>query len=152
MLRWLVSRLGRALFALARSPIGGRLARRWFPALCRWLPVRRLCETETLLAFHHPRPSYPVHILLVPKAAPAGLEALQGDEMALYADMIAAVQRLVRELDLAPHGYRLIINGGVYQEVPILHAHLISQAPAAGARFAAERRVDYNARDDKHRA
>ncbi|MEZ4510613.1 MAG: hypothetical protein R3C62_01950 [Chloroflexota bacterium] len=31
------------------------------------IPVQRLRETATLLAFHHPKPSYPLHILLVPK-------------------------------------------------------------------------------------
>ena len=30
-------------------------------------PVDRVHETERVLAFHHTRPSYPVHIVVVPK-------------------------------------------------------------------------------------
>ena len=123
----LVHRSGRWLFALARTPLGGRLARRWFGPLSRFLPVQRLYATERLLAFYHPRPSYPVHILLVPRAPIAGLEALNGQETALYADLMRAVQTLVDRLGLAERGYRLIINGGAYQDVPLLHAHLISE-------------------------
>ncbi len=143
--------LGRALLAMARTRLGGRLVRRGFRLLCRWLPVRRLYETDTLLAFPHPRPSYPVHILLVPKAGYPGLEALQGDETALYADLSQAVRRLAQTLDLAPHGYRLIINGGAYQEVPLLHAHLVSQAAAGWEALAEGRWVDYNGTDGRRR-
>jgi histidine triad (HIT) family protein len=98
------------------------------------LPVRRLRETETLLAFHHPRPAYPVHILLVPKKALAGLEAIGPDDGPFLADLVAAVQSLISELNLEAAGYRLIANGGRFQDVPQLHFHLISgpaQEPAS---------------------
>ena len=66
------------------------------------IPVKRLRETSNLIAFHHPSPSYKVHILLVPKRQ---------------------VQTLA-DLDLK--AYRLIVNGGEYQDFPHLHFHLIS--------------------------
>ncbi len=31
------------------------------------IPARRLRETDALLAFHHPKPSHPFHVILVPK-------------------------------------------------------------------------------------
>jgi len=31
------------------------------------LPVDRLCENEYWMAFHHPKPEYPLHILILPK-------------------------------------------------------------------------------------
>ncbi len=123
----LAHRASRLLFTLARTPLGGRIARRWFGSLSRWLPVQRVYATDRLLAFYHPRPSYPVHILIVPKADIASLEALRGHEAALYADLVRAVQTIVGQLGLAERGYRLIINGGAYQDVPLLHAHLISE-------------------------
>jgi histidine triad (HIT) family protein len=125
--RSLAHRAARWLFALARTPLGGRIVRRWFGTASRWLPVQRLYATDTLLAFYHPRPSYPVHVLIVPKASIAGLETLQGHETALYADLVKAVQAMVGQLGLAERGYRLIINGWAYQDVPLLHAHLISE-------------------------
>lgn len=91
------------------------------------IPVNRLRETETLLAFHHPKPSYPIHILLVPKRALPNLAALSPSDTAFLTDLFQTVQSLVRELELESTGYRLIANGGAYQDVPQLHFHLISE-------------------------
>lgn len=41
-------------------------------------------------------------------------------------DLFAAVQSLVAEFQLP--SYRLIVNGGEYQDFPYLHFHLISDA------------------------
>jgi histidine triad (HIT) family protein len=90
------------------------------------LPVQRLRETNTLLAFHHPRPAYRVHILLVPKRAIPGLAALNPADQAFLSDLIACVQSLVAELGLEAGGYRLIANGGAYQDLPQLHFHLVA--------------------------
>ena len=40
------------------------------------IPLHKLRETPTLLAFYHPQPSYPVHILILPKRAIASLADL----------------------------------------------------------------------------
>jgi histidine triad (HIT) family protein len=94
------------------------------------LPVKRLRETPTLLAVHHPKPSYAVHILIVPKEAITSLAALnqaEGDFSAVFLrDLFQCVQSLVEEFDLENAGYRLVVNGGKYQDVPQLHFHLIS--------------------------
>lgn len=111
---------------LARSPAGRFLVGWIFANMTFALPVQRLRETETLLAFYHPRPAYPVHILLVPKKALAGLEALGPDDGPFLADLMGTVQSLVTELKLEAEGYRLIANGGRFQDVPQLHFHLVS--------------------------
>jgi diadenosine tetraphosphate (Ap4A) HIT family hydrolase len=33
------------------------------------IPIQRLREAETLIAFHHPQPACKFHVLLVPKKA-----------------------------------------------------------------------------------
>lgn len=91
------------------------------------IPLHRLRETTTLIAFHHPQPAYPVHILLVPKRALSGLEALTLQDSDFLADLFAAVQSLVNEFGLKSGGYRLIANGGAYQDFPHLHFHLIAE-------------------------
>jgi histidine triad (HIT) family protein len=93
------------------------------------LPVRRIKETGTLVAFHHPQPAYPVHILLIPKKARPSLEALAIEDNDFLIDLFAVVRSLVDEFQLSEQGYRLIVNGGKYQEFPQLHFHLISGAP-----------------------
>jgi histidine triad (HIT) family protein len=111
---------------LVRSPIV-RLGIGWmFAHMSFALPVNRLKETKTLIAFHHPRPSYPMHILLVPKRAVADLSDLERVDGEFLTELFATVQDLVSELALDDVGYRLIVNGGPYQEVPQLHFHLVS--------------------------
>jgi len=88
------------------------------------IPVKRLRETSNLIAFHHPSPSYQVHILLVPKRQVQTLADLDPGDNAFLTDLYSTVQSLVKELDLS--AYRLIVNGGEYQDFPHLHFHLIS--------------------------
>ena len=118
--------MNRLLLRLGRSAIG-RLFIRWvFTYMSFAIPVKRLRETETLLAFHHPQPSYPVHILLVPKRPFSTLLDVPSDATDFLRDLFETAQDLVRELDLEQSGYRLITNGGAYQDVPHLHFHLVS--------------------------
>ncbi len=91
------------------------------------LPVERLRETDTLIAFRHPRPAYAFHVLLVPKQAAASLEDLSPSDTAFFSDLFATVQSLVAEFRLP--AYRLVVNGGSYQDFPQLHFHLISEFP-----------------------
>jgi diadenosine tetraphosphate (Ap4A) HIT family hydrolase len=51
---------------------------------------------------------------------------LQADDADFLLDLVQAVQSLVKELNLEPGGYRLITNGGAFQDVPHLHFHLVS--------------------------
>ena len=113
---------------LIRSPAGRALIGQFFAHMSFAIPVHRLRETATLMAFHHPQPSYPVHILLVPKKAIADLAALTPADADFMVDLFATVQSLVAELGLETSGYRLIANGGPYQAVPQLHFHLISES------------------------
>jgi histidine triad (HIT) family protein len=104
----------------------------WLSPIIGWIftnmsfaiPVQRLRETETLMAFHHPKPSYPFHVLLVPKRPVASLKEFDSKDSAFLNDLYSTVQSLVEEFHLP--AYRLIVNGGEYQDFPQLHFHLIS--------------------------
>lgn len=120
-------RLRGLLLWFARTRLAGTLIRLGFAYMSFVIPVHRLRETDTLLAFYHPSPSYPVHILLVPKRAYRTLLDIPSDESGFMCDLLAAVQSLVRELGLDERGYRLITNGGPNQDVPVLHFHLIAE-------------------------
>lgn len=114
----------RLIFRLARSRFA-RFVIGWsFAHMSFLIPSERLYETKTLVAFYHPTPSYRVHILIVPKRSISSLLALTPADYDFTADVFSAAQWLIRQLQLA--NYRLITNGGAYQEVPILHFHLIA--------------------------
>jgi histidine triad (HIT) family protein len=87
------------------------------------LPVDRLRETPHLLAFHHPRPAYPFHVVIVPRREVASFADLNPADPFL-ADLVTVTQSLVAEFHL--QAYRLVVNGGAYQDFPHLHFHLIS--------------------------
>jgi len=114
------------MLCVARSRVGLSIIGWVFSHMSSALPVKRLRETESLIAFYHPQPSYPVHILLVPKRAIASLANLTPADADFLADLIPTVQSLVAELGLEQAGYRLIVNGGLYQDAAQLHFHLIS--------------------------
>lgn len=114
------------LIFIARSFIGKFFIGWFFAHMSFAIPVKRLRETDTLMAFHHPRPSYLVHILLVPKKAIGSLFDIEPDDNSFLTDVFQITQEIVKERDLTQPGYRLIVNGGEYQDVPQLHFHLIS--------------------------
>ena len=88
------------------------------------IPIQRLRETDTLMAFHHPKPSYAFHVLLVPKKSVSSLKELDASDTKFLSDLYSTVQSLIDEFELA--AYRLIVNGGEYQDFPQLHFHLVS--------------------------
>lgn len=112
-----------------------RLARTWLGgALFSWLaanfsfaiPAQRLRETGSLLAFHHPQPSHRIHILIVPKRSYKSILDVPSADSGFLHDLLLVVGDLVREFGLEERGYRLLTNGGAYQDVNHLHFHLIS--------------------------
>jgi len=93
--------------------------------MSKFIPNQVISETESLTCFYHPRPDYPIHILLVPKEEILDLSELDPEDSDFLQDVFATVRILVKELDLGEQGYRLVVNGGKYQEFPQLHFHLI---------------------------
>jgi histidine triad (HIT) family protein len=108
----------RVLWALA--PLIGWI----FAHMSFAIPARRLRETGRLLAFRHPKPSYAFHVLIVPKKAVASLMELDASDAGFLSELYQTVQSLVAEFHL--NAYRLVVNGGEYQDFPQLHFHLIS--------------------------
>jgi histidine triad (HIT) family protein len=117
------------ILRVARSCVDGPVIGWIFEHMSFAIPVKRLHETPTLIAFFHPQPEYPVHVLLVPKRAISGLADPSAIDVDLLTDLLRVVQSLVAELNLEQRGYRLIVNGGAYQDIAQLHFHLVSSTP-----------------------
>ena len=126
--RRLKSEIGQVAFVLTRARLGKCLVRFMVVNMGFALPVEKLRQTPTLLAFYHPQPAYPVHILIVPRRPLDNLLALASDDAGFLIELFDTVKSLVIELGLERQGYRLIANGGAYQDLPLLHFHLISGA------------------------
>lgn len=120
------SYLRRILFYLARTAVFGAVVGWIFAHMSFVIPVNRLRETDLLVAFYHPKPSYPLHILIVPKRQIRSMMSIQPTDADFLVDLMTTVQSLVKDLKLDATGYSLITNGGDYQDVPQLHYHLYS--------------------------
>ena len=115
----------RRFYALLRRPFFYRTFIWMLNHLPFILPFKRLRETDSLLAFFHPKPDYPFHVIILPKKAVRAFSDLAPADP-FMAELITAAQSLVDEYHLP--AWRLIVNGGEYQEFPHLHFHLISES------------------------
>lgn len=80
--------------------------------------VHIVAETERVLAFHHTRPYWPVHVVVIPKQHVPSL--LDADE-ALLGELMTVIQQLARAVT-AEHGACFVrTNIGAYQHSKHLH-------------------------------
>ena len=88
--------------------------------------VQTVRETANVLAFRHTRPSYPVHIVVIPKRHIASLIALTAEDDDLLLEMLGIIREIAAQV-LADNGAcRVITNLGEYQDSKHLHWHVIS--------------------------
>jgi histidine triad (HIT) family protein len=90
------------------------------------IPRKKLLENSTWVAYTHPNPSYPVHIVILPKKEIGNWMEMTSKDGDLYCDFIEISQRMIRDFQLDQAGYRLIMNGGRYQTFSHLHFHLVA--------------------------
>jgi histidine triad (HIT) family protein len=64
--------------------------------------VTVVAETENVLAYHHTRPSYPVHIVVFPKRHIDSLLTLDVENTWLLAELVSVVQDVAREVVAGP--------------------------------------------------
>lgn len=86
-------------------------------------PVEKVLETDRVLAYHHTRPFWPVHIVVVPKQHVDSLLTVGDDLLIALMDVAKQVAKIV----LDEHGAaRVITNLGQYQDSKHLHFHIVS--------------------------
>jgi histidine triad (HIT) family protein len=86
--------------------------------------VTKVIETERVLAFHHTRPSYPVHIVVIPRQHVDSLLTLDDD--ALLVGLMKVVRQVASSVVESHGACRVITNLGYYQDSKHLHWHVIS--------------------------
>lgn len=92
-------------------------------------PVDVVTETDDVLAFHHTRPFWPVHIVVVPKRHVPSLTNLGDADESLLHKLLAVVREVAAKVE-ADHGAcRVLTNLGTYQDSKHLHVHVASGDP-----------------------
>lgn len=85
--------------------------------------VEKVKETDNILAFYHTKPSWTLHIVIVPKEHIVNLVEASPE---LVKEIIVVAQDIIKTLKLDAKNYKLITNGGSFQDSQHLHFHLVS--------------------------
>lgn len=91
-------------------------------AIPRREPIDVVFEDDDVLAFHHTRPFFPVHIVVVPKQHIASLLTL--DDPRLERVLLRTVQTLAAQVSSEHGAASVMTNLGDYQDSKHLHFHV----------------------------
>jgi len=86
--------------------------------------VRRVLETDRVLAYHHTRPFYPVHIVVIPKRHIPSLLTLEKGDDDLLLELISVIKQVAAEVTAEHGACRVLTNLGQYQDSKHLHWHV----------------------------
>jgi histidine triad (HIT) family protein len=85
--------------------------------------VEKVFESTRVLAFRHTRPSYPVHIVVIPKLHVESLLALDNDTLLI--EIMQAVKLVAGEVVAQNGAAKIVTNLGEYQDSKHLHWHVL---------------------------
>ena len=108
------------LFRIARLKIMGTFvgfSLTHFPFL---VPVKKIMQNKKAISFHHPSPSYPDHILIIPRKIARNIFCLSAE------DVIEVIEMAVKIRARDDRDFVLLINGGKRQDVMQAHFHLFT--------------------------
>lgn len=98
-------------------------------ALSGRTPVEVVMETDDVLAFHHTRPYWPVHIVVVPKAHVPSLTDLGGHDVGIAYRLLDVVREVAAQVEERHGACRVVTNLGKYQDSKHLHFHVGHGSP-----------------------
>ena len=93
-------------------------------ALSGRTPIDVVAETVDVLAFHHTKPFWPVHIVVVPKAHVPSLTDLGTSHESLLREVLAVVRKIAANVEAEHGSCRVLTNLGSYQDSKHLHFHV----------------------------
>lgn len=88
------------------------------------IQVEKIKETENVLAFYHTKPNWTIHIVIIPKQHIT--QFIELENMGLIKEIFQVAQDIIKEKGLAETNYKIITNGGSFQDSQHLHFHLVS--------------------------
>ena len=95
-------------------------------ALSGRTPLNTVDETDDVLAFHHTRPYWPVHIVVVPKQHVPSLTDLGTADPEILTKLLDVVRSIAANVEREHGAARVLTNVGRYQDSKHLHFHVAS--------------------------
>ena len=91
------------------------------------IPSKKIYEDDKVLAFYDISPAAPVHFLVIPKEHIISANELDEKNSNIVSHIFMVINKIVRELNIADSGYRIVNNCGADggQKVNHLHFHVL---------------------------
>ncbi|HEX6057367.1 MAG TPA: histidine triad nucleotide-binding protein [Gemmatimonadaceae bacterium] len=86
------------------------------------IPAKLVAETEECVAFRDIDPKAPVHVLVIPRAHVASLDA--ATDPALVGRLALVAAKIARDEGIAESGYRTVMNTNADAGQTVFHLHL----------------------------
>jgi histidine triad (HIT) family protein len=91
--------------------------------------VQVVVETDDVLAFHHTKPFWPIHIVVIPKAHVPSLTDLGSAPVEVLSKVVEVVRQVAADIETEHGACRVLTNLGRYQDSKHLHFHVSSGEP-----------------------
>jgi len=91
--------------------------------------VKKVMETDNVLAFYHTRPFYPVHVVVIPKRHVDSLLSLKKEDDGLLIELLEIVKQVAAQVLAQQGACRVLTNLGEYQDSKHLHWHVSAGQP-----------------------
>lgn len=93
------------------------------------IPSKKLYEDEKVIAFHDISPEAPIHFLVIPKKHIKSVNEVNEENANIISHIFLVINKLVKELNIAETGYRIVNNCGKDggQTVDHMHFHVLGQ-------------------------
>ncbi len=89
------------------------------------IDIKKVFETENVLAYHHTNPSWPLHIVIIPKFHTESLLTLRKDcDNQIVIEMMQVLEKVIQEVVEENGSCRLTTNFGSSQNTKHLHWHV----------------------------
>lgn len=83
-------------------------------------------ETGNVLAYHHTRPFWETHIVVVPKRHISSLLTLEKSDDPLMIELLEVIRKVAADVTAEKGAARVLTNLGSYQDSKHLHFHVYS--------------------------
>jgi histidine triad (HIT) family protein len=86
-------------------------------------------DSEEVLAYHHTRPFWPIHVVVVPRRHIGSLTTVVPADEPVVRELLTVVQRVAAQVERAEGAAAVLTNLGRYQDSKHLHVHVSSGEP-----------------------
>lgn len=86
-------------------------------------------DDARVLVYHHTKPFWPVHVVVVPKRHIESLLTATGEDAVDIAAVLSVVQRIATDVERDHGAARVLTNVGRYQDSKHLHVHVAAGRP-----------------------